>query len=71
MDSTKTSDNKLTFLHILARAVSSKFPETTSFADELNDVKEASRGIKLCGFNNIFHYINLNYDLLYKTLKAL
>jgi len=43
MDSTKTSDNKLTFLHILARAVSSKFPETTSFADELNDVKEASR----------------------------
>ena len=54
MDSTKTSDNKLTFLHILARAVSSKFPETTSFADELNDVKEASRGIKLCGFNNSF-----------------
>uniref|UniRef100_H2Y8Z1 Delphilin n=1 Tax=Ciona savignyi TaxID=51511 RepID=H2Y8Z1_CIOSA len=44
MDCTKTSDNKMTFLHILARAVSSKFPEVLSFADELTDVKDASRG---------------------------
>nr|XP_004225831.2 delphilin-like [Ciona intestinalis] len=43
MDCTKTSDNKMTFLHILARAVSSKFPEVLSFADELLDVKAASR----------------------------
>lgn len=44
MDSTKTSDNKLTFLHILALALSSKFPELLNFYDDMPDVKTASRG---------------------------
>nr|XP_039255613.1 uncharacterized protein LOC120332437 [Styela clava]XP_039255614.1 uncharacterized protein LOC120332437 [Styela clava] len=43
MDSTKTSDNKLTFLHILARAVYSKFPELCNFSQDLKDVRPASR----------------------------
>ncbi|CAK8685246.1 unnamed protein product [Clavelina lepadiformis] len=45
MDSTKTSDNKLTFLHILARAVTTKFPDVVIFSEELMDVKNASRVI--------------------------
>jgi len=48
MDYTKTSDNKLTFLHILARAVLSKFPEVLTFADELSDVAGASRSGCCC-----------------------
>jgi len=44
MDLTKTSDNKLTFLHILARAVITKFPEVVTFPSEIPDVKAASRG---------------------------
>lgn len=41
---TKTADNKRTLLHFLADTVEKKFPDYSTFADELIHIEQASRG---------------------------
>ncbi|KAK7002915.1 delphilin-like isoform X2 [Biomphalaria glabrata] len=43
MDTTKTSDNKSSFLHVLADAVYNKFPEVLSLSEELFSVQKAAK----------------------------
>ncbi|XP_055877569.1 delphilin-like isoform X2 [Biomphalaria glabrata] len=43
MDTTKTSDNKSSFLHVLADAVYNKFPEVLSLGEELSSVQKAAK----------------------------
>jgi len=43
LEITKTSDNKLTFLHVLAEAVFSKFPELVAVGEELTTVPQAAK----------------------------
>ncbi|XP_063961799.1 delphilin-like isoform X2 [Lytechinus pictus] len=41
LDTTKTSDNKATFLHVVAKAVHSNVPEVINFRDEIPSVPKA------------------------------
>ncbi|XP_052817061.1 delphilin-like isoform X2 [Mya arenaria] len=43
LEITKTADNKLTFLHVLAEAVFSKFPELVAVGEELTTVPTAAK----------------------------
>ncbi|GFO33175.1 glutamate receptor, ionotropic, delta 2 (grid2) interacting protein, b [Plakobranchus ocellatus] len=43
LDITKTTDNKSSFLHVLAEAAYSRFPELLSFSDELSTVEKAAK----------------------------
>ncbi|XP_070579787.1 delphilin-like isoform X2 [Ptychodera flava] len=43
LDTTKTTDNKSTFLHVLAKAVHDKVPAVLSFSEELPNVPTASK----------------------------
>lgn len=43
LEITKTSDNKLTFLHVLAEAVFNKFPDLVAVGEELTTVPEAAK----------------------------
>ncbi|KAL3875511.1 hypothetical protein ACJMK2_033457, partial [Sinanodonta woodiana] len=43
LEVTKTSDQKSTFLHVLAEAVSKKFPEVLSVGEQLTTVPEAAK----------------------------
>ena len=77
MDSTKTSDNKLTFLHILARAVTTKFPDVVIFSEELMDVKNASRGMFIMSCStkdsqiNLYFYFTVIYNAVLEDLQEL
>lgn len=44
LNSTKTVDGKLTFLHILAKSLSQHFPELLGFAQDLPTVPLAAKG---------------------------
>lgn len=44
LDITKTSDNRSTFLNVLANAVHQNFPEVLSLREELGSVPEAAKG---------------------------
>ena len=44
LEITKTSDNKATFLHVLAETVFVKFPEVLAVGEELTSVPEAAKG---------------------------
>ena len=44
LDVTKTSDNKSTFLHVLAGTVSARFPEVLTLGEELHAIPEAAKG---------------------------
>ncbi|KAH9491865.1 hypothetical protein Btru_029721 [Bulinus truncatus] len=43
LDTTKTSDNKSSFLHVLADTVYNKFPEVLSLGEELSSVQKAAK----------------------------
>ncbi|CAG2203100.1 Delphilin [Mytilus edulis] len=43
LEVTKTSDNKTTFLHVLANAVYVKFPEVLAVGEELSSIPEAAK----------------------------
>ncbi|XP_046571984.1 delphilin-like [Haliotis rubra] len=43
LDVTKTSDNKLTFLHVLVDTIKTKFPELITLSEEINSVSKASK----------------------------
>ncbi|ELU10762.1 hypothetical protein CAPTEDRAFT_223619 [Capitella teleta] len=47
LELTKTSDGKASFLHVLAEAVSTKFPECVHLTDELPTVAEAAKVCKM------------------------
>ena len=43
MDTTKTADNKSTFLHVVAKAVYANVPEVITFGDEIPMVPKACK----------------------------
>ncbi|CAL1532337.1 unnamed protein product [Lymnaea stagnalis] len=43
LETTKTSDNKSSFLHFLADAAYNKFPQVLSFGDEISTVEKAAK----------------------------
>lgn len=45
LDVTKTTDNKSTFLHVLADAVNNRFPDVLLVMEDLPTVGEASKGM--------------------------
>ncbi|XP_060551742.1 delphilin-like isoform X3 [Ruditapes philippinarum] len=61
LEITKTSDNKLTFLHVLAEAVFNKFPELVAVGEELTTVPAAAK------FSNVL--LNQELQDLRKVLQ--
>ncbi|XP_053389051.1 delphilin-like isoform X2 [Mercenaria mercenaria] len=61
LEITKTSDNKLTFLHVLAETVFNKFPELVAVGEELTTVPEAAK------FSNVL--LNQELQDLRKVLQ--
>ena len=43
LDTTKTSDNKSTFLHVVAKAVNTDMPEALTFRNEIPSVERANK----------------------------
>ena len=46
LEITKTSDNKATFLHVLAETVFDRFPEVLTVGEELATISDAAKGIQ-------------------------
>ncbi|XP_077980007.1 delphilin-like [Glandiceps talaboti] len=69
LDTTKTSDNKSTFLHVLAKAVNDKVPAVLSFAEEIPNVPPAAKisdrtlVIEIEDLKNTFTEINQTVNL--------
>ena len=47
LEITKTSDNKATFLHVLAETVYDRFPEVLTVGEELATISDAAKGIPI------------------------